>query len=72
MHQRTFTNGVKCDTIGKRARQWRHEKNKWGHYPASHPTKKVTRGRMRASKTLRLDHRKFTLKQLIAQVSKVE
>lgn len=68
-HQRTLTNGIKCDTIWKRARIKRHEKGKWGHIPAAHPTKKVTRGRMRASNTLPKNHRKFTLKQLISRVS---
>jgi len=70
MHQRTITNGEKCDTIWKRARIKRHEKGKWGSIPPAHPTKKVTRGRMRAAHTLPKNHRKYTIKQLIKMIAK--
>lgn len=64
---RTLTHGVKCDSMKKRARIIRHERGLWGHIPAAHPTKKVTRGRLKTSHTLPKNHRKFTLKELIAR-----
>jgi len=58
-----------CDTLNKRARKARQNHSDPGHVPVAHPTKKVTRGRLRTASSLPRHHRKLTIKQLIRAMS---
>lgn len=62
---RTWVGSQACDTLKKRHRKARQSRRGHGHIPVAYPTKKVTRDRMRAAGTLPVDHRRFTLRQLI-------
>ena len=55
--------------LWKAARLARQIKRGPGHIAVAHPTKRVTRGRLRVGYNLLKNHRKFTLKQLIAIAS---
>lgn len=64
-----WQNNRQCGTIWKLARLVRQEKRGHGHYPVAHPTKKVTRGRLRTSHMLPRNHRRYTIRQLIRRMS---
>ena len=57
--------GTACDTLNKRARKARQHRGDPGHVAMAHPTKRVTRGRLRTAYALIRGHRKFTIRQLI-------
>jgi len=63
---RTYFDSQICDTLWKKARKVRQKKRGPGHYPVAHPTKKVTRGRIKTSQGgLFPGHRKLSIKELI-------
>ncbi|HEX9768478.1 MAG TPA: hypothetical protein VGA50_04805 [Kiloniellales bacterium] len=62
---RTWVDNQACDTLMKRSRKARQKRRGTLGFAIAHPTKKVTRGRLKMAHALPRGHRRFSIRQLI-------